>query len=102
MKLGNISQTIVPVPKFFIDKDTRTIEIFKSRNRFRIKGEKKRNDSYFRSRDLFASNCDLNLNHNPRTFMRELKGSEEKKYVPLYDRSNSPSNSEEKIPIFLI
>jgi len=100
MKLGNISQTIVPVPKFFIDKDTRTIEIFKPRNRFRIKGEKKRSDSYFRSRDLFSSNCDLNLNHNPRTFTRELEGSEEKKYVPLYDRSNYPSNSEEKNTYF--
>ena len=100
MKLGNISQTIVPVPKFFIDKDTRTIEIFKPRNRFRIKGEKKRSDSYFRQRDLFSSNCDLNLNHNPRTFTRELEGSEEKKYVPLYDRSNYPSNSEEKNTYF--
>ena len=29
MKLGNVSQPIVPVPKFFTDKNTRTIELFK-------------------------------------------------------------------------
>ena len=28
MKLGNISQTIVPVPNFFVDRKNRTIETF--------------------------------------------------------------------------
>ena len=28
MKLGNISQTIVPVPNFFVDQKNRTIETF--------------------------------------------------------------------------
>ena len=28
MKLGNISQTIVPVPNFFVDQKNRTLETF--------------------------------------------------------------------------
>lgn len=100
MKLGNISQSIIPVPKFFLDKDTKTIQLFKSDKRFNKKGLNRRCNSYFRSGDLFSSNCDLNLNNNPRTFIHEVENSEERKYIPLYDRANYPSNAEEKNTYF--
>ena len=98
MKLGNISQTIVPVPKFFTDKNTRTVEIFKSITNKRDLG--RRNNSYFRSRDLLTTNCDLNINNNPRTFHHEWEGSEEVKYIPLYYRGIYPNNAEKKQTYF--
>ena len=36
MKLGNVSQTIVPVPNFFIDRETRKIESFNLYNKTNI------------------------------------------------------------------
>ena len=30
MKLGNVSQTVVPVPNFFLDRKTRPIETFET------------------------------------------------------------------------
>ena len=100
MKLGNISQSIVPVPKFFTDKNTRTVEIFKSNNRFGKNNLNKRSNSYFRSRDLLTTNCDLNINNNPRTFNHGWEGSDTLKYVPLYDRGNYPSNAYNKNTYF--
>ena len=94
MKLGNISQTIVPVPKFFTDKHTRTIDLFKSENNKSKNTLKKRNNSYFRSKDILSTNCDLNINNNPRTFNHEWQGSEQIKYIPLYDRGIFPSNAD--------
>jgi hypothetical protein len=37
MKLGNISQTIVPVPKFYTDKNTRTVELLNLLKHLEIK-----------------------------------------------------------------
>ena len=96
MKLGNISQTIVPVPKFFTDKNNRKIDLFKSDK----KKTTKRNNSYFRSKDLFSTNCDLNINNNPRTFNNEWQGSDHLKYIPIYDRGIYPSNSNIKNTYF--
>jgi hypothetical protein len=100
MKLGNISQTIVPVPKFYTDKNTRTVDIFKSNNKFRKNALIKRSNSYFRSKDLFSINCDLNINNNPRTFNHEWEGSDELKYVPIYDRGIFPNNANRKNTYF--
>ena len=61
MKLGNISQSIVPVPKFFTDKTLSTIEIFKDNDFSHKKFNNKRKTSYFRSGDLFTSNKDINF-----------------------------------------
>lgn len=101
MKLGNVSQSIVPIPKFFSDKATRTIELFKQDNNFsKTKYQNKRKTSYFRSNDLFRSNCDLNLNHNPRTFTNEKENYDEQKYIPLYDRTFYSNNAEIKETYF--
>ena len=100
MKLGNISQTIVPVPKFFTDKNTRTIDLFKPDNNKGKKSLNKRSNSYFRSKDLFSTNCDLNINNNPRTFNHEWQGSEHLKYIPIYDRGVYPSNANIKNTYF--
>ncbi len=100
MKLGNISQTIVPVPKFFTDKKTRTVELFKSNNKKGKKTNTRRSNSYFRSKDLFSTNCDLNINNNPRTFNHDWEGSDEIKYVPIYDRGIFPNNANMKNTYF--
>jgi hypothetical protein len=97
MKLGNISQTIIPVPNFFTDKNNRTVEIFKDN---RTKRKLKRNKSYFRTSDILTTNCDLNLNNNPRTFTNGWKGSETKKYIPIYDRGVFTNNAEKKNTYF--
>ena len=86
MKIGNLSQSIVPVPNFFINRDIRKIDAFK------IYKNKKRT---YRDRDLFTANMDLNINHNPRV-RSALSRTSSQKYIPLYNRGNYPSNSEEK------
>ena len=100
MKLGNVSQSIVPVPKFFTDKNIRTIEMFKTNDKYQPKTVKKRKINYFRSDDLFKSNKDININHNPRSSTNIKDNYDEKKYVPIYDRKFYPSNSEQKETFF--
>ena len=100
MKLGNISQTIIPVPKFFTDKNSRTVDLFKSHNKTRNKTLTKRSNSYFRPKDLFSTNCDLNINNNPRTFNHAWEGSNDSKYVPMYDRGIFPNNANMKNTYF--
>ena len=100
MKLGNISQSIVPVPKFFTDKTIRTIEIFKDNDFSHKKFNNKRKTSYFRSGDLFTSNKDINFSNNPRTFTNDKDNSEEKKYIPIYDKTFYENNAEKKETYF--
>ena len=111
MKLGNISQTIVPVPNFYIEGKNLANEIAilpKSINKSTLDAistrrrripKNKRNRSYFRDRDLFSSFYDLNLSNNPRPFKKEMD-TNEKKYVPIYDRENYPRNSDLKHTYF--
>jgi hypothetical protein len=86
MKIGNVSQTIVPVPSFFLDQDTRKLETFTLYNKDR------RQPTYYRDRDLFTRHFDMNINHNPR-ISRNTRSINKEKYVPLYHRDNYPSNS---------
>lgn len=86
MKIGNISQSIVPVPNFFIDRDIRKIDAFI------INKRKKRT---YRDKELFTANIDLNINHNPRV-SSAISRTSSMKYIPLYNRGNYPSNVEEK------
>ena len=75
MKLGNVSQTIIPVPKFFLNK--RSLDLFTSyypievntteRNSKKIQKNKNkqnsiRNKSYYRTKDILLLNCDININ----------------------------------------
>ena len=110
MKLGNVSQSIIPVPKFFLNK--KTIDLFTSyntteaksseRNTKKIKKKKKnsqknyRNRSYYRTKDLLSLNCDLNINLNPRPFTRQATTDNTKKYIPLYHRNKYENNAEIK------
>ena len=100
MKLGNISQSIVPVPKFFTDKTVRTIEIFKSKVLRKSKAHNKRKSNYYRQSDLIMSNQDININLNPRTFTNDRDNYDEKKYIPIYDRAYYESNAEKKKTYF--
>ena len=66
MKLGNISQTIVEVPKFFFDK-TKDIDAFKSEyNDISTIKSSSRYFSFKKVKNILNSNLDINLNNNPR------------------------------------
>ena len=109
MKLGKVSQSIIPVPKFFLNH--RTIDLFtsfsnndqfSSTERFieKIKKKKKmkksRNKSYYRAKDVLSINCDLNINLNPRYMSQQAMSYNTKKYIPLYHRDIYENNAEAK------
>ena len=100
MKLGNVSQSIVPVPKFFTDKSIRTIELFKLNDQSQKKVYNNRRQNYYRSKDIITSNKDININHNPRAFTNDKENYDKKKYIPLYDRIFYESNAEKKQTYF--
>ena len=84
MKLGNVSQSIVPVPNFFLDKSEKNLETFKISNK---------KSSYYRDRDLFQKINDLNLNHNQRSSKRKSEEENKEKYIPIYNRTFYPNNA---------
>ena len=114
MKLGNVSQSIIPVPKFFLKR--RSLDLFTSyyptestsSERKSKKGKKKikrnpknaRNRSYYRTKDILSLNCDINLNLNPRPFTRQASEENKKKYIPLYHRNTYQNNAEMKETYF--
>ena len=63
MKLGNISQTIVPVPNLFVLQDLKPIETFYLH---------KSKSSYYRTRDLFNKTYFFNLNRNQGTNINKI------------------------------
>ena len=103
MKLGNVSQSVVPVPKYFLNnKSIDLISLYsKTETNFspkriihtKIKPKKK---SYYRARDILSLNLDFNLNLNPR--YNHLKSFHEntKKYIPIYNTQKYENNSEIK------
>lgn len=115
MKLGNVSQSIIPVPKFFLNK--RSIDLFESNyntkqsisterdinstsKKKKIFQKNKRNKSYFRTKDILSLNCDLNINLNPRSFSRQSITDNKERYLPLYHRNRYQSNAELKETYF--
>ena len=117
MKLGNVSQSIIPVPKFFLNK--RSIDLFPScyqtelnssernsgkkskSNKKNFQNQKNvRHKSYYRTKDILSLNCDLNINLNPRPFTRQLTNDNTKKYIPLYHRNKYHNNAELKETYF--
>ena len=119
-KLGNISQTIVPIPNFFLNPQNRKLETFnniplaKSKlqqqsspkkeggksNSLPKKTKPKLKSFYYRDRDLFTRNLDININHNPRINNRNTEVENSTKYVALYNRGKFPSNAEMKKTYF--
>ena len=103
MKLGNVSQSIVPVPKYFLNNKSidliksysKTETNFSSKNNIHKK-KKSRNKSYYRTKDIFSMNLDFNINLNPR--YNHLKSFTEntKKYIPIYHTQKYKNNSEMK------
>lgn len=79
MKLGNTSQSKVPVPNFFLNKNLKQLETFEI-------SEGKR---YFREKDLFGQTKDLNFCNNPRNFHRKFEKINREKYLPDLSNINS-------------
>ena len=114
MKLGNVSQSIIPVPKFFLNKrsldlftsntsNTDTIPLDRNLKKSNIKDKNKkkfRNKSYYRVKDILSLNCDLNINLNPRSFSRQSNTDNIERYVPLYHRKAYQNNAEIKQTYF--
>ena len=90
MKLGNVSQTIVEVPKFFFDT-TKNIDAFKSQYNQTLTIKNSTKHFYFSKRkNVLYSNLDLNLSNNPRV----IKGLDEMNkeiYLPIYKRYSTPN-----------
>ena len=107
MKIGNVSQTVIPVPNFYLNKNNNrnpTIEIFhsnKSSKKYtnKLTKDHKRTHSYFRDKDILSSLSDLNLSNNPRYIPLRTECNE-KKYIPIYNRNNYPRNSKNKDTYF--
>jgi hypothetical protein len=76
MKLGNTSQSIVPVPNFFLNTTHREVDTFKVPTRRR----------YFREKDLFRHTKDLNFSNNRRQNNKKLEEYNKEKYVPVHKK----------------
>ena len=103
MKLGNVSQSIVPVPKYFINNKSidlvslysKTDTNFSPKRNIRRK-RKTRNISYYRTMDILTINSDFNYNLNPRYNQIKSFSINSKKYIPLYKDKKYKNNSEIK------
>ena len=95
MKLGNVSQTIVEVPKFFFDK-TKDIDAFKSQYHYtKTMNTSKNNYSFSKIRNLLDCNLDINFNNNPR-IISKLGGMNKEIYLPIYKRYFTPNYQKKK------
>ncbi len=83
MKLGNTSQSKVPVPDFFLNNTLKQMETFEISDRKR----------YFREKDLFRMTKDLNFCNNPRNYNRKHENFNKEKYVPDLTNINSILNN---------
>lgn len=103
MKLGNVSQSIVPVPKYFLNnKSIDLISLYsKTETNFspRKKNNKKKNaknKAYYRTKDLLSLNLDFNINLNPRYNNLKSFSENKNKYIPLYNMKSYKNNAEAK------
>jgi hypothetical protein len=76
MKLGNTSQSIVPVPNFFLNSTFSDVDTFKVPARRR----------YFREKDLFRHTRDLNFSNNRRHNQKKYEDFNKEKYIPIHKR----------------
>ena len=91
MKFGNVSQTIVEVPKFFFDT-TKDIDAFKSQyNNLNTINTSRKHFSFStrKNKNLLFSNLDINLNNNPR-INNKLDEINREIYLPIYQRYSTP------------
>ncbi len=79
MKLGNSSQTQVPVPNFYLTKSVIEMDVFKTRT------DMKRT---FREKDLFRQTKDINLSNNFRNKQKLFEEYNKTKYIAIHKRDN--------------
>lgn len=79
MKLGNTSQTQVPVPNFYMTKSVIEMDVFKT------KTDMKRT---FREKDLFRQTKDINLSNNFRNKQKMFEEYNKTKYIAIHKRDN--------------
>ena len=91
MKFGNVSQTIVEVPKFFYDT-IREIDALSSHHKYTntLKNSKKYL-SFPKRKHLLYSNLDINPNNNPRLKYNKLDKINQNIYLPIYKRYFTPN-----------
>ena len=102
MKLGNVSQSIVSVPKYFLEN--KSIDLIRSYNETSsnfnskkiFKNKNRINKSYYRTRDILSLNLDFNINLNPRINNYKSTIENTKKYIPLYHIKKLKNNAEMK------
>ena len=91
MKLGNTSQSIIPVPDFFLTRTLREMDTFS------ISNQKKK---YFKENELFRMTRDINLSNNPRNRHRKYEKYNREKFIPYHKVKevipNSNNKSQEK------
>jgi len=77
MKLGNTSQTQIPVPNFYLTKNVVEMEVFKAKNEMK---------QTFREKDLFRQTKDINLSNNYRNKKKLFEEYNKEKYIPIHKR----------------
>jgi hypothetical protein len=86
MKLGNVSQSIIPVPDFYFTRSLREMDTF-SVSTFPKK--------YFTEKGLFKQTKDINLNNNLRNRHRRYEKYNREKFIPIH-RLNQNKKEETK------
>ena len=103
MKLGNVSQSIIPVPKYFINN--KSIDLIPLTNRTEtnfspirknLKKKKLKNKTFFRTKDILSINLDFNINLNPRYNHLRAFTENTNRYIPLYQLKKYKNNAEIK------
>jgi hypothetical protein len=85
MKLGNTSQSIVPVPNFYLTRSLKEMDTFNTT----YGGGKK----YFRETDLFRKTRDINISNNPRNRNRKHENYNKTKFIPVHRMGETMQSS---------
>ena len=86
MKLGNISQTIVPVPNLFVLQDLKPLDTFYLN---------KSKSSYFRSKDLFNKSYFFDINRNKKINDNKILDKINKtKFISKINNNNNINSNE--------
>ena len=86
MKLGNISQTIVPVPNLFVLQDLKPLDTFYLN---------KSKSSYFRSKDLFNKSYFFDINRNKKIKDNKILDKiNQTKFISKINNNNNINSNE--------
>jgi len=87
MKLGNTSQSMIPVPNFYLTKNVLEMEVFKPND----------TNQFFKEKDLFRKTKDINLSNNFRNKRKIFENYNKEKYIPIHKRNLPSLNTTRKI-----